>query len=255
LDCTVWRNSQRRGRSRSARTSVDPGANEVLPEEDPLPVRLREAAGDVVRASYATRRKRTYWARGRIAITRLADAAEVDVLEASERGGAMVSPIRASAKRRPSKAPPQAMATLTPENYRADPLFSRIERAVLAILSTSEAVAPVDVLVRMGALRARDLEEWRFGRVPFLERVIQGNLSKLRRILRILGFYCHDLNLGASSTAYVRWGKGQRTPLRFTKSGEPRLETIYARHFVWPGNGPFHLPTPRPECSPEVHQP
>lgn len=131
---------------------------------------------------------------------------------------------------------------LLPENYRADPMFPRIERAVLAILSRGKVVAPVDVLVTMDALSARDLEAWRFGRIPFLERAIRGNLSKLRRLLRILGFLCHDLNLSGSHTAYVRWGKGPRAPLRFTKTGEPRLETLYSKHFVWPGKIPFHLP-------------
>jgi hypothetical protein len=94
-------------------------------------------------------------------------------------------------------------------------------------------------------LGAADLQAWRLGRVPFLEKVIQGNLSRLPRFLRILGFLCHDLNLTATTTAYVRRGKGARRPLRFTKTGEPRLERIYARHFVWPGEGPFHPPGPR----------
>lgn len=79
-------------------------------------------------------------------------------------------------------------SSTTPTTYCADVLFLRIEKAVLAILATSKVVAPVDVLVAMGVLRAADLEAWRFGRIPFLERVIAGNLSKLRRILRILGF-------------------------------------------------------------------
>ncbi len=148
----------------------------------------------------------------------------------------------------PRRAQPPQAAAITPANYRSDPLFPRIEKAVLSILATAKVVAPVDVLVRIGALRAEDVEAWRFGRVPFLERVILGNLSKLRRFLRILGFYCHDLNLTASSTAYVQWGKGPRTPLRFTKTGEAKLETIYARHFVWPGKGPFHLPAARPSA-------
>jgi hypothetical protein len=153
------------------------------------------------------------------------------------------------------KVPKRGIAVITPENYRADPLFPRIERAVLAILATSKVVAPVDALVGMGVLRAQDLEAWRFGRVPFLEQVIMGNLSKLRRFLRIFGFCCHDLNLGASRTAYVRWGKGPRTPLRFTKTGEAKLEAIYARHFVWPGKDPFHLPTPRCVPEPETDEP
>jgi hypothetical protein len=146
------------------------------------------------------------------------------------------------------RARPPRPASITPANYRSDSLFPGIEKAVLSLLATTKVVAPVDVLVGMGALRAGDLEAWRLGRVLFLERVILGNLSKLRRSLRILGFYCHDLNLAASSTAYVRSGRGPRSPLRFTKTGEPKLETIYARHFVWPGKGPFPLPTARPSA-------
>jgi hypothetical protein len=79
----------------------------------------------------------------------------------------------------------------------------------------------------------------------YLERVIRGSLSRLSRLLRILGYHCHDLNLVPSHTAYVKWGKGRRTPLRFTKTGKKRLEEIYARHFVWPGKGLFHLPRER----------
>lgn len=91
-------------------------------------------------------------------------------------------------------------------------------------------------------LAQKDLDDWRFGRVTYLERVIHGSLSRLSRLLRILGFHCHDLNLVATQTAYVKWGKGPRTPLRFTKARAERLEQIYARHFVWPGKGPFHPP-------------
>lgn len=105
------------------------------------------------------------------------------------------------------QGPRRASPAITPDTYRADPMFPRIERAVLAILTDGKVVAPVEVLVHMGTLRAEDLEAWRFGRVPFLEQVIQGNLSRLRRFLRILGFLCHDLNLTPSTTAYVRWGK------------------------------------------------
>jgi hypothetical protein len=131
---------------------------------------------------------------------------------------------------------------VTVHDFQTDPMFPRIERAVAAILAKGNVVAPVDVLVNMGMLGPSDLENWRFGRVPYLERVIHGSLSRLSRLLRILGFHCHDLNLAASQTAYVKWGKGKRTPLRFTKTGEPRLEKVYARHFVWPGKGPFRRP-------------
>jgi hypothetical protein len=108
----------------------------------------------------------------------------------------------------------------------------------------------VDVLVKMALLAPEDLDAWRFGRVPYLERVIKCNLTRLGRLLRILGFQCHDLHLVASQTAYVRWGKGPRPALRFTKNGDHRIEKVYARHFVWPGKGPFHPPRERERQAP-----
>ena len=132
------------------------------------------------------------------------------------------------------------------ETFRSDPRYPRVVRAVAEILTgDNKIVAPVDVIVRMGWLSPVDLESWRFGRVPYLERVIRSNLTQLSRFLRILGFHCHDLNLTATQTAYVKWGKGRRTPLRFTKTGDAALERVYARHFVWPGKRPFHPPRAR----------
>jgi hypothetical protein len=142
----------------------------------------------------------------------------------------------------PLRAEAMMKGRVTVHDFRRDPMFPRIERAVAAILANGKVVAPVDVLVKMDILASKDLDDWRFGRVPYLEGVIRGSLSRLSRLLRILGFHCHDLNLVPSQTAYVKWGKGPRTPLRFTKTREQRLEKIYARHFVWPGKGPFHPP-------------
>lgn len=69
--------------------------------------------------------------------------------------------------------------------------------------------------------------------------------TRLSRLLRILRYHAHDLRLAPSATVYRRWGKGPKQRLRFTKTGDPKLEEAYARHFVWLGKGPFHLPVPR----------
>jgi hypothetical protein len=136
-------------------------------------------------------------------------------------------------------------------SFRHDPLFPRIERAVAAILASGKVVAPVDVLVRMGLLSPERLEDWRRGRVPYLEAVIHCNLTRLSRLLRILRFHAHDLNLVPSMTTYMRWGKGPKQRLRFTKNGQGKIEEAYSRHFVWPGKGPFHPPVPRRVAHPD----
>jgi hypothetical protein len=95
--------------------------------------------------------------------------------------------------------------TVTVDNYCDDKLYPRVVKAVEKILAKGKVVSSVDVL----------------------------------------GFHTHDLKLVPSVTAYVRWGKGPKQRLRFTKTGDPKLEEAYARHFVWPGKGPFHPPQPR----------
>ena len=131
---------------------------------------------------------------------------------------------------------------VTASNYCSDVLYPRIERSVAAILKQGNVVAPVDVLMGMGLLTHDSLGDWRHRRVPYLEKIIDCNLTRLSRILRILRFHAHDLNLRPSTTVYMSWGKGPRQRLRFTKTGDLKLEEAYCRHFVWPGNGSFHLP-------------
>jgi hypothetical protein len=79
-----------------------------------------------------------------------------------------------------------AMRNRTPSNaavsvatYRNDPLYPRIVRAVAAILEKGKTVTAVDVLIGMGLLTPEHLEAWRRGRIPYLEQVIDCNLTRL----------------------------------------------------------------------------
>jgi hypothetical protein len=125
-------------------------------------------------------------------------------------------------------------------DFHDDPMFRRIERVVADLLVSGNVVTPVDVLIGMGVLRSDRLNDWRCGRVPYLERVIGCNLTRLSRLLRILRFHVHDLHLKPSATVYMRYGKGPKRRLRFSKTGDAGIETAYSTHFVWPGKRPFH---------------
>lgn len=124
------------------------------------------------------------------------------------------------------------MRRTTKDNYKKDPHYPRVVQAVTAILGRGDVVTPVDLFVEMGLLENKSVEDWRFGRVPALERVIKCNLDKASRILRILRYHAEASGLKASHTEYRKWGKGANTPLRFSKSGEPALEQAYSCHFV-----------------------
>ena len=127
----------------------------------------------------------------------------------------------------------------TVANYREFKEYPKIVAAVSRILARERFVAPVALFVEMGLLPPADLERWKRGQIPCLERVIRCNLTKAGRILRLLRFHAHDLNLKPSTTAYQH--KGRR--LRFSRSGEPKIEEAYSTHLVVVGKrNPFAAP-------------
>ena len=97
--------------------------------------------------------------------------------------------------------------------------------------------APVDVLMDIGVLTKEKYEEWRFGKVPFLEAVCNINLRKLSTIMKAVRGYASKNGLKPSYTCYKQWGlktKGNHSVvmLRFSKSGNPDIEKAYSTHYV-----------------------
>ena len=58
-------------------------------------------------------------------------------------------------------------------------LTKKVYAAVANLISQRGYTAPVDVLMEIGILTKQKYEEWRNGRVDYLERVCTSNLSKL----------------------------------------------------------------------------
>ena len=100
--------------------------------------------------------------------------------------------------------------------------------------------APVDVLMDIGILPKQKYEDWRFGKVDYLERVCTANLNNLSSVLHQMRVYAKKADLKPSLCYYKRQGvkkkggQGKKPviPLRFSKSGDPEIEKWYATHFV-----------------------
>jgi len=92
----------------------------------------------------------------------------------------------------------------------------------------------VDVFMNLGYLSKSDYESWRFRRVSSLERVLTVNLSRINFIMKAVRRNSLNGHLKPSMTVYKSWGKGKKTLLQFSKSGDPAIETAYATHFVKP---------------------
>ena len=90
----------------------------------------------------------------------------------------------------------------------------------------------VDIFMRLRCLSQSDYENWRMKRVPYLERVLSVNLSRLNFVMKTVRRNSLNGHLKPSMTVYKSWGKGRKVLLQFSKSGDPTLETAYATHFV-----------------------
>ena len=58
-------------------------------------------------------------------------------------------------------------------------LIGKIHSSMYHQLQTRGYAAPVDVLIDTGILPKQKYEDWRFGRIDYLERVCTVNLRKL----------------------------------------------------------------------------
>ena len=120
------------------------------------------------------------------------------------------------------------MKKVSVANYQKDKFYPRITSAVARILGRKNFVSPIDLFIEMSLLEPESVRKWKRGETSYLERAIRCNLAQASRILRILRFHAHDLNLAPSQTAY----RNGKQPLQFSKTGEPPLEAAYARHFL-----------------------
>ncbi|MHB2008257.1 MAG: DUF2293 domain-containing protein [Acidobacteriaceae bacterium] len=76
------------------------------------------------------------------------------------------------------------------------------------------------------------MDSWRKGRIDFLERVIQGNLSKISSSMATFRRWAQEKGLKSSETGYARRTRSGTIPLQFSKSGDPAIEKSYRTHYI-----------------------
>ena len=106
-------------------------------------------------------------------------------------------------------------------------------RAAEAALAERKFVTAIDVLVGVGWLQPARVDEWRQGRVEYLERAVIASLGKISTAMRCFRAWARARGLQPSETAYVARTRDRR-PLRFSKSGDPEIERAYRTHWVSP---------------------
>jgi len=108
----------------------------------------------------------------------------------------------------------------------------RVIQSAEAILFSRGYVSAIDVLVGMGSLQSIHVQDWRNGKIPYLEKVIQGNLHKISFAMKCFRSWALQKNLKPSETVYRLRKKGPKSPLQFSKTNHPPIEKAYRTHYV-----------------------
>jgi hypothetical protein len=86
---------------------------------------------------------------------------------------------------------------------------ARMRRAVVAAGTAAVArngyVTAIDAVLATGWLRPEKVEDWRRGRVPYLEQAMVASLPKISTAMRIFRSWAESAGLRPSETAYVSW--------------------------------------------------
>lgn len=113
-------------------------------------------------------------------------------------------------------------------------LEKKLDPILHSLLQTKGYICLVDVFIHLGYLTDKDVANWRFRKVPYLEKSISINLSKISFICKVVHADCKGGKLKASKTAYMCWVKGKREHLQFSKTGRKEIEEAYSTHYLAP---------------------
>src|SRR5215469_662085 len=108
-------------------------------------------------------------------------------------------------------------------------LADRVVAAAEAALAAQHYVSPIDILVGIRWVDEGTVKRWRRGQVEYLEQVVQANLSRISEAMELFRSWATAKGLAPSETKYIAQ-TSRRQMLRFSKSGEPRIERQYRTH-------------------------
>lgn len=113
-------------------------------------------------------------------------------------------------------------------------LQSKVFQAAEQTLSRQHYVSAIDILTGIGLLQPVHVQEWRKGKIPYLEKVIQGNLGKISYAMSCFRRWATQQGLKPSQTAYLARTRTNKQELQFSKSSDPNIEYAYRTHYVSP---------------------
>ena len=109
--------------------------------------------------------------------------------------------------------------------------FKKVTLIASDQLARRQYVCGIDILLGLSYLSPNVLEDWRCGRISYLERQLQVNLVKLSFVMKSFRQWALSNGLLPRETAYVQKATSRTIHLRFSKSGQEDIERYYRTHY------------------------
>ena len=100
------------------------------------------------------------------------------------------------------------------------------------VLKEKGYVSSLDVLLGINYLTSVNIDDWKKGRIPYLERVVQANLNKISNAMKFFKQWAVRKGLKPSETKYLTKAQEGKRELQFSKSGNSKIELAYRTHYV-----------------------
>ncbi len=110
---------------------------------------------------------------------------------------------------------------------------ARVRRVARQALAERQHVTPVDVLLGLRWLEPSHLDEWRQGRAPYLEQVMQVSPVKVVEAMAELRHWAQESALTPCETTPLARTRDHRQ-LRFSAGDDPSVEQAYRTLWVSP---------------------
>src|SRR3989338_3905500 len=113
-------------------------------------------------------------------------------------------------------------------------LDQKVKQVAEKTLHDRNYVCAIDILLGIGYLQPVHIDDWKRGRVPYLEKVICANLSKISYAMKSFRVWARQKGLNQSETSYLLKTQNHSRALQFSKSGDSNIELAYRTHYVSP---------------------
>ena len=109
-------------------------------------------------------------------------------------------------------------------------LIGKVHDSIYRKCKIRGLAAPAYVLIDIGVLDKEKYDDWRHGRIQYLEAVCNVNLHKLSEIMGVESAYAAANGFKPSFTYYRQVGAKDRK-IPFSKSGNLWIDKAYATHY------------------------